>query len=412
MSTERPLRFLRLLLSVPALVLAGTALVCFVVDPFGLYRPWPAWDGVNAHKPRQRGHERLVRAADLRRLRPDALLLGTSRSQVGLDPAAPSWSGIARSPANAALSDGTCYEALRYLQHAHALSPLKVVVFGADYLSFISKRRFASDFTEERLAVAPSLGPQPFARVADLPSTLLSLDALRLSRRTVLEQADDSYFFDSGRRRTTTMEARLVEQGGARGAFLWSERDYADSYACADSTRLPTQLADFEALVAFARAQQIRLIVLWSPTHVRAQVLLQAAGLWPEVERFKGGLARIALESGVELWEFGGADPRSTAEVVPSVGDSVSRLRWYWESSHYRKELGDVVLARVLGAPVPEEALVDWGEQVTTGNVNRVLARVDAEVAAWRSTHPLEVAELERVVARARLEKDCARSDP
>ena len=404
MQTERPLRYLSLLVGLPTLLMLATGAFSLRVDPFGLYRVFPATEGFNANKPRQKGHERMVRAADLARLAPDALILGTSRSQVGLDPEASAWSGIASHPANAAFSDGSTYEALRYLQHADAISPVKVVVFGADYLSFIGTTRHTSDFTESRLSVGKKGEPHRFFALDDVPAALLSFDTLRISRRTILEQEIPSYFYETGRRRPTSMEARIAEQGGARGAFMWSERDYADSYVCAQPARLPTHLADFDALVDYCREKKIRLVVLWSPSHVRSLALLEVAGLWPEVERFKREL--VQRSGAFELWEFSGADPRTTAEEVPAQSDATARTRWYWESSHYRKELGDVVLDRVLGR-AGDEALGGWGERVTPVTGAAVIDRVRTELLAWKSAHPADVAELEKSLGAARAEPHC-----
>lgn len=399
MRPQRPSLFLAVLLGLPSMLVLGTGAFCLLVDPFGLYRALPVREGFNAHKPRQKGHERMVRAADLTRLRPDALILGTSRSQVGLDPDASAWAGVAERPANAAFSDGSSYEALRYLQHAHSRSPIKLVVFGADFLSFVGSDRHQNDFTETRLALSRTGEPQPLFAFDDVPSALLSVDALRISRRTVLEQDQDSYFFDTGRRRTNTMAARIEEQGGARGAFVWSERDYAQSYACVKPARLETHLADFDALVAWCAAQHIRLVVFFSPSHVRSLALLRVAGLWPEFERFKQAL----VDRELELWDFSGADVRTTAEPVPPLHDATTRTRWYWESSHYKKELGDVVLARMLGKPVAPE-LEGWGQRVTKEDSS---ARISEELSAWMRAHPEDVAELERAWAEAKASAAC-----
>jgi hypothetical protein len=407
----RPAPYLSILLGLPLLGLLGTLGVCALVDPFGLYRWLPPREGFNAAKPRQQSHERMVRAADLTRLAPDAIILGTSRAQVGLDPDASAWSGIAESPANAAFSDGTPYEALRYLQHAHRNAKIKVAVFGADYLSFVGGVRHSPDYTEDRLATSKTHEPQPFHRWADAPSALLSLDALRISRRTVLEQDQPSYFTDRGRRNTHTMEQRIVDQEGARGAMLWSERDYADSYVCADTARLATHLKDFQALVDFAKAEQIRLVVMTSPSHIRSLELLRAAGLWSEVERFKREVAQISNQAGFAFWELGGADPLTTAEEVPPATDKTSRMRWYWESSHFNKELGDLALARVLGKTMPE-GMTDWGVRVTAESLDAVLAKVSDGLDTWAAAHPGDVLELQKVVADARAAQVCRRRQP
>lgn len=409
MSAPRPPPFLSILLGIPLVGVAVTVLICALVDPFGLYRWTAAREGFDAHKPRQQSHERMVRAADLTRLRPDALILGTSRAQVGLDPEAAAWAGTALLAANSAFSDGTPYEALRYLEHAHARSKIKVAIFGADYLSFVGGARKSPDFSDDRLAIGKAHGAQPFFAWADAPSALLSLDALRISRRTLLEQDQPSYFTDRGRRNTQTMERRIVDQGGARGAFVWSERDYADSYLCADTTRLRAHLEDFTALVEFAKREGIRMVVLISPSHVRSLELLRATGLWPEVERFKREVARITDAAGFELWEFGVADARTTAEEVPRAGDASARMRWYWESSHFKKELGDVALARVLGAPTAE-GLADWGELSTPESLGAVLMKVSGGLLAWAAAHPDDVEEIRNVVVEARAAQTCRRS--
>ncbi len=408
----RPSRaYLPIVLGIPVLGLLGTLAVCALVDPFGLYRFTAAREGFNANKPRQQSHERMVRAADLTRLAPDAIILGTSRAQVGLDPDAAAWAGIANGPANAAFSDGTPYEALRYLEHAHRQSKIKVAIFGADYLSFVGNTRNSPDYSDDRLATSKTHVKQPFFRWADAPSALLSFDALRISRRTVLEQDQPSYFTDRGRRNTHTMEQRIVDQEGARGAMQWSERDYADSYVCADTERLSVHLKDFEALVAFAKAEQIQLIVLTSPSHVRSLELLRATGLWPEVERFKREIARISQGAGFALWELGAPDARTTAEEVPASGDKTARMRWYWESSHFKKELGDLTLARLLGKPMPE-GLADWGEQLTPESLDGVLAKVSDGVQSWAAAHPADVEEIRKVVVDARAAQVCRRRQP
>lgn len=402
--------YLSIVLGLPTAALLATFAFCAYVDPFGLYRWFAVREGLNAQKPRQQSHERMVRAADLNRLKPDALILGTSRAQVGLDPDAEAWKGHATNPANAAFSDGTPYEALRYLQHAHALSPVKVAVFGADYLSFVGNTRNSPDYADDRLAIGKDGRRQPLFAWADAPSALLSLDSLRISRRTVLEQDQTSYFTDRGRRNIRTMEQRIVDQGGARGAFVWSERDYADSYVCADPKRLEVHLKDFEALVAFTRANGIRLIVLTSPSHVRSLWLLRATGLWGEVERFKREVVRISAAAQVPFFEFNLPHLASTAEEVPPPGDATTRTKWYWESSHFTKELGDLALARVLGGTALPPEFDGWGIEVTPASLEATLLKVTSGVSAWAAMHPADVEEINKVVEEARAAQVCRRN--
>ena len=84
-------------------------------------------------------------------------------------------------------------------------------------------------------------------------------------------------------------------------------------------------------------------------------------------------------------------------------------MRWYWESSHFKKELGDVALARVLGAPTPE-GLADWGELSTPESLGAVLMKVSGGLLAWAAAHPDDVEEIRNVVVEARAAQTCRRS--
>ncbi len=408
---ENPKRFFAVAAALVGGMMGSAALLNGTIDAYGLYR-WAEIKGLNANKPLQAFHERIVRGADIPRLEPDALILGTSRAQIGLDPSHPDF-GRAQRVYNSALSDGTPYEALRYLQHAQAQRPVKRVVVAPDFLSYAGPSRKAPDFTEERIAVDPRNRPNLLHRFSDAASTLLSLDALRSSRRTLLDQRLPSYFRPDGRRDEFTQNQRVTSEGGPRGTFLWSERDYLKNYACfepfssaAESSKVggwknsvrasenrSGAVEDFRELLAFAQGQGIEVRALTSPSHARAQLLIEAAGLWDDYERWKRELLQSLSALGIPWIEFGGADPRFTAEEVPPPGDAKSRMRWYWESSHYRKELGDIALHRVLtGEEAP--GAEGFGVALTPKNLELQLARIRSELATWKAAHPADWEEL------------------
>ena len=401
-AAESPRRFLLWLGAGVGLALLLTAAINLIVDPYGIYR-LVSRPGFNQNKPTQQFHHRLLRAHEIARVKPDAVLMGTSRTQVGLDPRSPAFAGKAERVLNIALSDGTPYEALRYLEHADAEGKVKLAVMGLDFLSFDLRTKPNDEFLEDRLAVSPTLRSNWLASATDWIPTLLSIDALQASQRTVRRQGEPSYFFEGGLRRPNTMEDRIAQEGGMRGAILFSERDYLKSYACfrfETPSGLSRTLSDFRNLVGFARQRGIALVLFTSPSHVRSQLVLRASGLWPEYERWKRALVKLLEAEGegasgpFPLWEFGGADPRYTAETVPPATDSKTLMRWYFESSHYRPELGEVVLRRLLGYPDTEQTQ-GFGVPLRQANVERELARVSAEVDGYVAAHPDEWKEIE-----------------
>jgi len=78
----------------------------------------------------------------------------------------------------------------------------------------------------------------------------------------------------------------------------------------------------------------------------------------------------------------------------------------YWESSHIRKRLGDLMLARVFGSPSQQAAVLlpdDFGRRLTPANVDSNMVRIREEGVRYRYSHPFEVDEVEREAELASL---------
>src|SRR5438445_13707326 len=76
-------RYCWIVATTAALLLAAVVAVNLVVDPFGMHR-LVVLESVNAYKPAIPTRVRLIKAYEVRRPRPPGIILGTSRSPVGL----------------------------------------------------------------------------------------------------------------------------------------------------------------------------------------------------------------------------------------------------------------------------------------------------------------------------------------
>src|SRR5437660_11533425 len=170
------------------LLLAAVVAVNLVVDPFGMYR-LVVLEGVNAYKPTVPTRVRLTKAYEVRHLRPRGIILGTSRSHVGLRPSHEGWDPAARPVYNLAFDGATTKEMYHYLRHAHAVRPLRQVVLGLDtYHATMAPATTRPDF-DAHLLDSPAALALPSLIRADL-NVLTSLDTLRASLATVQSQAD------------------------------------------------------------------------------------------------------------------------------------------------------------------------------------------------------------------------------
>src|SRR6185295_6080795 len=131
-------------------------------------------------------------------------------------------------------------------------------------------------------------------------------------------------------------------------------------------------------------------------------------GWWPLFESWKRALvAAIAEEAAARpgsaafpLWDFGGFNSL-TMERVPLPDDMKSGMRWYVDSSHYSREYGNLILARVLGRPEGARA-EDGGMLLDSRNVDAHLREVRQDADAFRDAFPAEAREVGRIMESVR----------
>ena len=449
--------FLAQVLGFTTLILAAVAGANLAVDPFGIY-PVPQRAGFNLQKAGQHGHDRMVKAYAMARLRPDVVMLGTSRVQYGLDPSDPALVAGARRPYNAGLLGSNVYAALRYLQHAHALGPVTTALVGLDPLMFDDSPAAAAaagrDFLEARLRADPQGRPQLGLALEDGAATLLSYDALRLSARTLRKQASlVTDLLPNGQRAPAALHNFFAEAGSTRASFRQTELAYfvdfaaavwpaaapnpvatataasasasasasEDAAEAAAAAAAPSSaFAHFDALLAFARQHHIRLLLYFTPQHVRLHEVARQAGMEAQINVWQLRVAEaVALanaapprgaagEAGglaggdtgmspppIELWNMAQLTPFA-CEDVPSEQEGSVPLDWFWESTHARDRLGHLILTRLLA---PAEAQVTpivrgVGEPTSLATLEAQQRATAVALTAWESAHPQDVKEI------------------
>ncbi len=399
--------------STAALLLAAVVSVNLVVDPFGMYR-LVVLDGVNAHKPAVQTRVRLVKAYEVRRLRPRGIILGTSRSHVGLRPSHEGWDPAARPVYNLAFDGATTKEMYHYLLHAHAVQPLRQVVLGLDtYHATPAPANTRPDF-DAQLLDSPAVRALPILIRADL-KVLTSLDTLRESLETVQSQGDGEpeWFAPNGQRLGDVFFRRPGEhfgQIGPRGYFEEIDRLEvgfkrqgqlaANAREPAHTARQPaaaseTSLDYIRRIVAFCRAERIDLRIFIAPEHAHQLEITDAIGEWATLENAKRAVVQVLAEDSAQhsdappfpLWDFSGYSSVTT-EALPEPG-SRAEMGFYWDSSHFKDVVGDLVLDRLFGLSHPRRTVPpDFGVRLTAATIEPALARLRADQLAYRRSNP------------------------
>ncbi len=371
-----------------ALVLLALSGVNWLVDPFAIYSS-PRIARFNLLKPSILKHGRIFKTVVATRGDWDVIILGTSRADVGLDPAHPVFAG--RRCFNASTSNQTHEETQRMLEAVAASGVLKQAIIALDF--------FASN---------PRHGEIPDYETANFKwwrplQVAVSGDTLKESYLTVQRQNREMVLRDYGLWLADGRREFSV-RSGHREAALGSDEAYIRSHFLFPykfSYEGIEPLSHIRDLLAFAHARGIDLKLLISPSHARQWETLAVDGLWTTWEEWKRRLVAMNEEEAGKagrapfaLWDFSGYSA-ITMEPFPPAG-STAGMKWYWESSHFKKEAGDVALNRIFGrAPVA----TDFGVLLTTSNIDSHLEAMRSGRAAWVSSHPEDVGEIEHIAA-------------
>ena len=399
MSDTRAPRFNRIFFTLTGGALLLTFLINLIVDPLGLFG-MPTWQGFNAEKTQYQKYLRMAKPHAVRMLKPRGLILGTSRAE-NVSPDHLGWHAEARPTYNMAIQSSRIHEVLRNLQHAQAQNRLKQVVLFLDDFMFSPRVRSETGFDEARLDREPT--PKINGAWADdLVMALFSYDALVESITTVRSQDARTpvIYLANGAHDPTRFQSEVDRMGGHRNLFLQQAKP-PDGKPFTGDDRPPYD--DFRALLTFCRKENIDLRLVINPMHAHMLELNWLNGTWGKnIEDWRRRLVRILTEEAADshaskpfpLWDF--ADYNSiTTEPVPPLGDANTKMNWWWESSHYKSDVGRLMLDRVLGNHSGRQGtLNDFGIQLNLGNIEPHLRSVRVKHAEYASSHQIDISEI------------------
>jgi hypothetical protein len=374
---------------------AGLALVAalnLLVDPLGAY-PWISLKTMEPY--RCQLMSRPAKAEMLLRHRCEVLLLGTSRVQAGMpldDPAYGTTNVL-----NLGLAGTTLPEIAAALEFALRHQRPKRVLLGVDFFLFSDVRGAGGDFDNSRFNPELQSFDYHFKNVLGSHMVADSWMLLRQwSRGEPPPKTERGFLSKSLRPGASQRESfarnvrRFLTEPEVYGAYHYS----------------PERLDIFRQMLRRCRDEQVELIVFIPPVHALELETVRAAGLWQTFEHWKADLVSILAEEGmadaIPFWDFTGF-AGVLGESVPAAGDTTTRMRWYFEQSHFTPALGQVVLKRLLSPKPPREDLPDFGERLTAENVVAHQARLRRERDAYVASHSGEVEWVNRLAAQLKV---------
>lgn len=367
--------------------LAAIVLVLTIsVDPYRMFGT-PTVPGWTELKPRAYEQMGIAKTYQLERIAPRTLLLGNSRTEIGLDPESPKWPVALRPVFNAAEAGRGPFTSLLMLREALAVRPPASIIMGVDFLDFLGESSGASaqPTADERRLLIDRNGRPNAARASQVWKD-------RLAATLTIDAAEDSVMtiFDQNPRTSATMtplgfnplhEYRVfVARSGYHALFAQKIAILRKQYAAFPKPDFghPSLMASYgylKSIVQLATEEHIPLILYIPPYHAVYLEMLYDLGLWPSFEDWKRVIVAAASGTGhaspgdMRLFDFSGFNEFST-EAIPPPGDRYSKMRWYWEPAHYKSALGEYILGTIFN----EEP--HFGHTLTRANIDSVLADI------------------------------------
>ncbi|WP_052807890.1 hypothetical protein [Methyloterricola oryzae] len=393
-------RYLLTVACVAAAILMCVAAINSLIDPWALWGTH-RYPGLSVLKPSIGNHERefehnlaVIKAWD-------AIILGTSRSDRGLDPQHPAFRGLRT--ANLAI-DGQPPEESFNLFDVTTRRGARKAVIGLDFVAANVVLRTPPDSMNV---------PRPASW-----SRLISMNVLRASFETIIENRrhpvsdpcnSDKAWREDGFRCASSIKENL--RADARNSFLLHLNSLyrpkpSREFSFANPTRDPMKA--IRALLERAHERGVDLRLLISPSHAWQWEAIYYSKLWDQWEEWKRRIVELnrdtAEASGsppFPIWDFSGYNSITT-EKFPPAGDSTTPVFGYWETSHYTKAVGDMVLDRIFGTrfsstPVP----ADFGVSLDVTNLESHLTTIREQRRLWLRDHKEEAEELEKLAREA-----------
>lgn len=392
--------YVAILLATSAALLLLIGTFNWLVDPYWIFRG-PSIPGFNALKPAIPTNQRIFETVSVSEHPPRAVILGTSRADVGLDPAHPAFARI--SAFNLATSGQPIYETARLFRHLLTSGQLRSAVIALDFSAFNVYESMPADFDEANFQSG---------RVFKL---LFSAHMLEDSVRTIFGQNRKAILTQRGLYLRNGLRAvtfdHIAAKGGHRRAFLENEASYLTpsqrAFKLQDGASGKSALNCLRTILALAYRHKIDMRLLISPTHARQLETVAALGLWPTFEAWERALVSINEEEArradakpFPLWDFIGYNSVTT-EAVPPLGDKTTQMRGYWESSHYKKEVGDWVLDRLYGIQNAPRVPDDFGVLLNSDTLDSHLVQLRDGRQRYMETHHADVEEIQRMAKKA-----------
>jgi len=323
----------------------------------------PRVDGINKVKPEAGKRSRITKAYQANKIKPQILIVGNSRVQMGLDPKNKHFAG--KKVYNQGMPGAGVAMQVDYAIDAISNnSTIEQLIVGVDFLDFLLSNEQVVNFkTKENTHIQKKydfrLTSQDKDKLANITrlkeklAMIFSLDAFNASISTVFQQKSMTSSisllgFNSALSYVAIMNSEGIKPLFKQKLHEISARLTSKKWAIKAQKTAPYSptFAHLGRLIQVTKQKSINVVFFINPYHFSYLHTLADNNQWDNFQVWKETLVHyLNIEQGDQfaLWDFSGTS-YFVNEAVP-LANPKQQMKWFWEPAHYRKELGDILLA-------------------------------------------------------------------
>ena len=369
-------------------VLIATGTINYVVDPY-LIHQW-ATKHVQRLSPAQQKIMPWAKTYAAYRYRPEVVYLGSSRTEIGLPADFQLFAG--KRVFNLAIMGASFGDAVNMLRHTSVFHRPEIVVWGLDYGYQFREASGNTDFIPALVAQGPSY---PLWRTLLNIKRSVSMDMTGESLKVISgssEQKCRSLLATYGQKSSQCLEHIMRKEGGTATAFdkvMGKNKPLAGPPDPQATLQLLDRVTD-----DYCRQGTIFRFYL-QPVHALAELSYWATHR-EDLDNWKRSLATVIdarrrQGCDIRLVDFSGFNRITTEEIPQSTGQE--NMQYYWEHSHYRSEVGQIILEHLFHKDRMEEA-DDFGVELTGETIEQHLSDFRKKSSEYIKRHPRETSNM------------------
>ena len=337
----KPIKWIRIWIITTIILFILTFLIIFTINPYYIYEV----NLFNFRKVTIYDKSREIEPVIIKQIKPFSIALGTSRPKYGIDVSHEYFKPVSY---NLAISGGSIYENKQLFELSIQQKNLKHVLLCLDYRMFSQKDKENDGIISNSSKI----------------KYIFSLDALMDSFKTMFENGNAAVLHNGN-------TILFLKHNNYANEFKSVEKDYyknnSKNYTYTNTGK--NSFLDFEELLEIAYKNDVDTDIIFNPSHIR---------LWESLDYFIGldtwykwkkdivltveKVAKKYNKKPFRVVDFA-VYHEITNEKIPTDG---TKMKFYFESSHYTPKLGNIVLDRLMN----KSSYKDFGVEITSKNID------------------------------------------